>query len=106
MCIVFKMADGEGKQRSSIMFLHQKSVLPGLIQCDLLVLLWTLLLASIFTLARLQFELRVKRPVHLFCLAQRSNPIVKLIVKLADMAINRHNNMSRETCTIFVFDLV
>ena len=29
--------------------------------------------------------------------------MVKLFVKLADMAINRHNNMSRETCTIFVF---
>ena len=29
--------------------------------------------------------------------------MVKLLVKLADMAINRHNNMSRETCTIFVF---
>ena len=29
--------------------------------------------------------------------------MVKLSVKLADMAINRHNNMSRETCTIFVF---
>ena len=58
------------------------------------------------TLARLQFELRVKRPVRLFCLAQRSSPMVKFLVKLADVAINRHNNMSHETCTIFVFDLV
>ena len=95
-----------GERRMRIMFPHHKSVLPGLIQCDLLVLLWTLLLANIFTLARLQFELRVKRPVRLFCLAQRSSPMVKLLVKLEDMAINRHNNMSHETCTIFVFDLV
>ena len=80
-----------------------KSVLPGLIQCDLLVLLWTLLLTNIFTLARLQFELRAKRPVGLFCLTLRSSPMVKLLVKLADLALNRHNNMSRETCTIFVF---
>ena len=79
-----------------------KSVLPDLIQCDPLVLLWTLLLTNIFTLARLQFELRAKRPVRLFCLAQRSSPMVKLLVKLA-AAINRHNNMSRETCTIFGF---
>ena len=95
--IVFKMADGEentsGKQCFSIMFLHHKSVLPGLMQCDLLVLLCTLLLANIFTLARLQFERRVNRPVPFFCLAQRSSPMVKFLVKLADMAINRHNNM-------------
>ena len=89
-----------GEWRMRIVF---KSVLPGLIQCDLLVVLWTLLLTNIFTLARLQFELRAKRPVRLFCLTQRSSPMVKLLVKLADMAINSHNNMSRETCTIFVF---
>ena len=72
-------------------------------------LLWTLLLANIFTLARLKFELEwtwVKRPVRLFFLAQKSNPMVKLLVKLADKAINGHNNMSCQTCTIFVFDLV
>ena len=92
--------------RQATLLDHHKSVLPGLIRCDLLVLLWTLLLANIFTLARLQFELRVKRPVCLFCLAQRSSPMVKLLVKLAHMAINRHNRMSRKTCTIFVFDLL
>ena len=109
--IVLKMADNEGaageenfhssgKQRSSIMFLHHRSVLPGLIQCDILVVLWTLLLENIFILGRPQFELRAKKRDHLFCLAQRSSPMVKLLVKVADMALNR-----RETCVIFVFEL-
>ncbi len=31
--------------------------------------------------------------------------MVKLLVKIADMTINRHNNILRETCVIFVFDL-
>ena len=91
MRIVFKMADGEentdkirGKKDTNIRWKWDNTK----------------------TLARLQFELRVKRPVCLFGLAQRSSPMVKLLVKLADVAINRHNNMSRETCTIFVFDLV
>ena len=94
-----------GKQRSSIMFLHHKSVLPGLIQCDLLVLLWNLLLANIFILGRPKFELRARNRDRLFCLAQSSSPMVELLVKVADMAINRHNNISRETRAIFVFDL-
>ena len=82
-----------------------KSVLPGLIQCDLLVLLWNLLLANIFILGRPQFEIRARNRDRLFCLAQRSSPMVELLVKVADMAINRHNNISRETWAIFVFDL-
>ena len=67
MRIVFKMAatkvfsfffHSSGKKRSSIMFLHHKSVFPGLIQCDVLVLLWT------FLLERLQFELRAINQGH------------------------------------------
>ena len=94
MRIVFKMADGEentdkirgkkGKKHTNIRWKWDDTK----------------------TLARLQFELRVKKHVRLFCLAQRSSPMVKLLVKRADMAINRHNNMSRKTCTILVFDLV
>ena len=91
-----------GKQRSSIMFLHHNSVLPGLIQRDLFIPLWTLPFSR---LARLQFELRVHCSFF-FCLSQRSSPMVKLLVKLADRAINRHNNMSCKTCTISVFYLV
>ena len=94
MRIVFKMADGEentdkirgkkGKKDTNIRWKWDDTK----------------------TLARLQIELRVKRPVRLFCLAQRSSPMVRLLVKLADVAINRHNDMSCETCTIFVFDLM
>ena len=37
------------------------------------------------------------------CLAQRSSPMVKLFVTVAAISINMHNNISRETCAIFVF---
>ena len=56
-----------------------------------------------------QFELRAKNRDRLFCLAPRSSPMVKLLVKVADMVAinrhNRHNDISHETCAIFVFDL-
>ena len=94
MRIVFKMADGEANT-DKIRGKKGKKDTNSRWKWD-----------DTKTLARLQFELRVKRPVRLFCLAQRSSPMVKLLVKLADVAINRHNNMSRETCTIFVLDLV
>ena len=56
-----------------------RPVLPGLIQCDLLELLWTVL-SSIFMLGRPQFELKVKKRDLLFCLDQRNSPMVKLLV--------------------------
>lgn len=31
--------------------------------------------------------------------------MVKLFVKIGDMAVNGHNNISRETCAILDFDL-
>ena len=31
--------------------------------------------------------------------------MVTFFVKIADMVINRHNSISRETCAIFVFDV-
>ncbi len=57
-----------------------------------------------------QFEFRAKKRNTIYCLAQRSSSMVKLLVKTADTAINGHKNMfarnmrhlvliSRETCT-------
>ena len=56
-----------------------RPVLPGLIQCDLLDLLW-IVLSCIFMSGRPQFELKVKKLDLLFCLAQRNSPMVKLLV--------------------------
>ena len=55
----------------------------------------------IHVLGKPQFELRMKKRDRLFCLAQRNSAIFKLLVKIEAMAINRHNNISRETCAIF-----
>ena len=51
-----------------------RPVLPGLIQFDLLDLLWTVL-SSIFMLGRPQFELKVNKRDLLFCLAQNSRKL-------------------------------
>ncbi len=60
-----------------------------------------------------QFDFREKKRNSIYCLAQRSSSMVKLLVKFADRAINEHKNMfarnmrhlvliSRETCaTLF-----
>ena len=84
------------------MFLHHKSVLPGLIQCDLF-LISSLLLVTIFAYRKPEFGLSANIRDYLFWLAQRSSPVVKLFQIVVAISINMHNNVSCETRAIFVY---